>query len=95
MTGEIQQAFGPGREEGDVSTMNFSCLMNILQLESSRSVLRQLEKAMARMKEGDYGICESCGDAIHVERLRLIPYAALCAPCQEYEERAEAWREKV
>lgn len=58
-------------------------------IESSvQALLAQVEEALARMDEGRYGICESCGRAIHVARLRAIPYAKLCIDCKAREERA-------
>jgi RNA polymerase-binding transcription factor DksA len=34
------------------------------------------------MDAGDYGICESCGEAIPLPRLKAVPYAKLCLQCQ-------------
>jgi DnaK suppressor protein len=47
-------------------------------------VLRELtdvDAADARLAEGTYGTCASCGRAIPFERLRLLPAATLCVPC--------------
>jgi RNA polymerase-binding transcription factor DksA len=44
--------------------------------------LRQLESAWARIRTGQYGICESCGVQIDPARLDLMPHATLCARCQ-------------
>ena len=43
--------------------------------------LRQINKALARMESGDYGICVSCNQAISNERLDAVPYADLCINC--------------
>jgi DnaK suppressor protein len=61
-----------------------------LSLEWSRAegrhadVLRELadlDAADARLSDGTYGVCASCGRAIPLERLRLLPAATLCVPC--------------
>ena len=39
-------------------------------------------------REGTFGICEECGKAISLERLRAIPYTRLCIPCKQVEEAA-------
>ncbi len=49
--------------------------------------LNRIDAALARMKNGKYGICMSCGGKIPRERLEAIPYALLCVKCQSSEER--------
>jgi len=55
---------------------------------SVQALLTQVEEALARLDEGTYGVCESCGRAIHPARLKAIPYAKLCIDCKSREERA-------
>lgn len=43
----------------------------------------QLGSALARWDAGTYGVCEGCGRAIPVGRLRVRPMAALCVSCAE------------
>lgn len=40
--------------------------------------LRMIEAALARMDEGEYGFCVSCGERISEERLDLIPATPFC-----------------
>jgi DnaK suppressor protein len=49
--------------------------------------LSQIEKALERMKAGQYGICEICAGKIKLERLKALPYATLCIECQRELER--------
>ncbi|MGQ9505469.1 MAG: TraR/DksA family transcriptional regulator [Thermogutta sp.] len=44
--------------------------------------LARIEKALQRMDEGEYGICEYCGCNIPMARLTALPYATLCVKCQ-------------
>jgi len=44
--------------------------------------LAQIENALARMREGHYGTCESCDGAIPTARLNALPYATMCIKCQ-------------
>lgn len=56
-------------------------------IESSvQELLNQVEEALGRMYEGTYGLCEVCGEVIHPERLRALPYARLCIDCKAREE---------
>lgn len=50
--------------------------------------LRDVEAALARLHEPEYGRCSACGADIPYERLRASPAARLCLPCQERQERA-------
>jgi len=48
--------------------------------------LTQVEEALQRVERGDYGICESCGKAISINRLLAKPFARFCVPCRrDYE----------
>jgi len=47
-----------------------------------------IEDAFRRIKDGTYGICEACGGRIRVPRLRAMPYARFCLPCQQERERS-------
>lgn len=51
--------------------------------------LRKLEDALARIVEGTYGQCVSCGVDIGERRLEVRPTAELCIDCKEESERAE------
>lgn len=51
-------------------------------------LLMEIDEALRRLFRGEYGLCESCGNAIARARLEAVPYARLCVPCKEKEERA-------
>src|SRR3954467_612979 len=44
--------------------------------------LASIENALQRMREGQYGVCESCGNGIPMARLNALQYATLCIDCQ-------------
>lgn len=68
-------------------TMNRRLLLSI----GARSfdVIQKIDLALDRINEGDYGVCQECGEDIPVSRLELLPYAELCVECQERIEREE------
>ena len=43
--------------------------------------IRQINHALDRLNQGDYGICEKCGNDIAPARLQTIPEATLCTGC--------------
>jgi DnaK suppressor protein len=45
--------------------------------------LRDVESALHRLAEGDYGTCTDCDEPIPVRRLTAIPWASRCVRCQE------------
>ncbi|MCR4422066.1 MAG: hypothetical protein GYA61_01725 [Spirochaetales bacterium] len=49
--------------------------------ENDYKMLKQIEKALSRIEEGTYDICEVCGNEIELDRLEMIPYATKCSKC--------------
>ena len=58
----------------------------ILTMNSDFETRKAVRAALNRMEEGDYGLCESCGDEIGYNRLKALPWATLCRDCKEAEE---------
>lgn len=58
---------------------------------ASRSLLveraNRLAEALERLRAGDYGICEECGETISPARLRALPEVTTCVRCQDRLER--------
>ncbi len=52
-----------------------------------RKRINEIEAALKRIEQGEYGICEECGDDIPEARLRLFPAAEFCVTCQEDEDK--------
>ena len=50
----------------------------------------RLAEALDRLRSGDYGTCQACGDTIAPARLRAMPEVTTCLACQEAEEMALA-----
>ena len=49
--------------------------------------LMEINAALRRLYNGEYGVCESCGQPIARARLEAMPHARLCVSCKEKEER--------
>jgi DnaK suppressor protein len=62
---------------------NVSRDMIAATLERERRTLNEIESALARIKEGEYGVCSSCGVAIPQARLEALPWARVCVKCAE------------
>jgi len=48
--------------------------------------LQQIDAALARAGAGAYGACASCHESIPIARLRAVPFATHCVPCQSKSE---------
>jgi DnaK suppressor protein len=55
--------------------------------------IKEIEEALERIKNGEYGTCEDCGETIPEQRLRLFPSARLCVRCQEEFDQYEKLKE--
>lgn len=58
-------------------------------LEQDFRLLREVEAARGRLRDGTFGICRRCEGEIAPKRLRAIPWAAYCVLCQEKAEAGE------
>lgn len=47
------------------------------------SLLREIEDALQRLREGTYGTCLDCGMPVSRKRLDAVPWARSCVSCQE------------
>jgi RNA polymerase-binding transcription factor DksA len=51
-----------------------------LDIQKQTSVAK-MEKALRKIDEGTYGICDDCGKGIEPARMEILPYASLCINC--------------
>jgi DnaK suppressor protein len=63
------------------STEERSRLISVVR--ALRSNLRDVDRALAKMEVGTYGICERCRNPISLERLEALPWAVLCIECKQ------------
>ena len=54
-----------------------------------KGLLDKIEKALVKLDDGSFGVCESCGEEIAVKRLEARPETTLCIQCKEEQERLE------
>jgi len=53
------------------------------QSNNDRQLLQMVEGALARIREGSFGECISCGKQINAKRLEAVPWTRHCIECQE------------
>ena len=54
-----------------------------------KTFLKKIERALAKIDEGTFGICEECEEPISIKRLEARPETTLCIRCKEDQERME------
>ena len=78
---------GAGDDPADAGTATFEREQEISLANNAREVFAQSARALARLVDGSYGICESCGNPIGKNRLLAFPRATLCLTCKSKQER--------
>ena len=69
----------PGNAEASSMKLEYAKELSIEQ--NTLDLLSKVNHALERVEQKTYGICESCGTAIPVERLDVLPYSTLCVEC--------------
>ena len=87
-TPERGTAQGFGKRIGDGTVEAISRLTDIGVGESLEAGLERTERALAKLDEGTYGICDVCGEPIAPKRLAAMPDAVTCVACASAQPRA-------
>jgi|YelNatPaOPRAMG01_1025707.scaffolds.fasta_scaffold335118_1 DnaK suppressor protein len=83
-----------GGDSADVAFESGSEEMASQLAELDARELHQIERALQRLKQGTYGICEGCGCKIPIGRLNALPYTTLCITCQREMEKYPEWNNR-
>ena len=81
---------------GDVADLAHGSSENELTFqlaEAESRELGQVDKALEKIDEGTYGICEICNENISLSRLKALPFANKCIRCQEADEQGLSYRD--
>lgn len=71
----------------DVSILEQSTSQHVIMRERERKQLLEIDEALHRIEEGEYGVCEVTGEPIPETRLRASPLARFSVEAQEEKER--------
>ncbi len=74
-------------DEADIASQTFERELLFEMEDSERVILDDIEAALRKIEKGDFGVCESCRNAISVPRLKAMPWARYCITCQARAER--------
>jgi len=57
--------------------------------DRENKLIKKIKKALDRIENGTFGVCEICGEDISIERLKARPVTTQCIDCKTKEEAKE------
>lgn len=78
---------GAGDDQADAGAKTFEREHEMSLANNRRDLLTQVQRALYRLGDGTYGVCESCGQPISKARLQAFPSATLDVTCKQRQER--------
>lgn len=77
------EATGYSQHQADQGTDDFDRTINMELTEKELVLLRQIDRALEKIEEGSYGICDISKEEIPLARLEAVPYATMTVKAQE------------
>jgi RNA polymerase-binding transcription factor len=84
---DLSGEMGFDEEYADAGTATFERERDLSLVNNLRDLMERIDKALAKIEEGTYGLCDRCGKPIEKLRLKALPYANLCIKDKQAEER--------
>jgi DnaK suppressor protein len=72
---------GFGKRVGDGTTEAVNRFTEVGVANDLQAIEERIERALAKLEEGSYGVCDECGGEIGAGRLEAAPESALCIEC--------------
>lgn len=74
---------GYSQHQADEGTDDFDRTISLELTNAEYAILRQIERALEKIDENTYGICDITGEEIPIQRLEAVPYATMTVKAQE------------
>jgi DnaK suppressor protein len=78
-----EEAKGYSQHQADEGTDDFDRSISLQVSDEEFKILRQIDRALEKIEEQTYGVCDITGDEIPLPRLEAIPYATMTVKAQE------------
>jgi RNA polymerase-binding protein DksA len=75
---DISGDVGVDDESADAGTATFEREKELSIEQNVRDLIQKIDRALKRIDDGTYGICEVCGKPIEKARIKALPYVDLC-----------------
>lgn len=79
-------------DEIDLASSEYLQSLALRLRDREKTYLNKVEAALKKIDNGEFGICENCGEEISIKRLEARPVTTLCIRCKEDQEREERIR---
>ncbi len=76
-------------DEIDQASSEYAQSMVFRLRDREKFLLKKIDKALERVADGSFGLCERCEDPINLKRLEARPVTTLCIRCKEEQEKKE------
>jgi DnaK suppressor protein len=83
LAGSTAATSEPPRYPVGMAAIETESAMQVRLKETDGKVLRAIEDALGRIRQGRFGICEGCGHPISKARLEAVPWTRHCKECKE------------
>lgn len=70
-----------GKRVGDGTSIAVERLTQVAAHQQMLQQIEEVQRALTKLDEGTYGVCDACGATIPEGRLEIHPWAILCVPC--------------
>jgi len=77
------RAEGHGGDPTDRAAEETQTALQVHLSQSDSHLLRAIEEALARIRQGTFGVCDACKRPIAEARLKTVPWTRLCRDCKE------------
>jgi DnaK suppressor protein len=71
-----------GKRAGDHTSDAVMQMDRVVTAEGLQQLAFEIDRALAKVEEGTFGLCDACGGDIAEERLEALPWATLCVACK-------------
>lgn len=71
----------------DQATDNYDREFALNLADNGQEVLYKIDEALKRIEEKTFGVCLECSKPINKARLKVVPFAEYCVPCQSTSEK--------
>ncbi len=76
-------------DEIDQASSEYAQALAFRLRDREKFLLKKVQKALTRIDDGTFGVCERCEEQISTKRLEARPMTTLCIRCKEEQEKKE------
>lgn len=90
-----RETIGGVGDAAEISVLSHSIDTALSLSERWTIQFNEIERALGRLRRGDYGSCQECGEKIALKRLQAMPTATTCVQCASLAEQGRRHGELV